>query len=230
MNVKLIGYTVPVENGSPVDIVEQAASMCYDSKPTKSHAIAKSCAKSGHMSVWEHINFVFEVDGVTRAMLAQITRHRHHSFSVRSQRYCNEENFDFVVPDAIENWEGRHGRFEFYGIMSSIKSAYGHLVDNGIKPEDARALLPNACETKFVISANARAWIESSNLRLCARAQDEIRQFYKMIRAEIKKVCPEVAQFMVPKCETHSVPYCAEQAGCGKYPSLEQLLESQLDK
>lgn len=225
MNVKLIGYTVPVENGSPVDIVEQAASMCYDSKPTKSHAIAKSCAKTGHMSVWEHISFVFEVEGVSRAMLAQITRHRHHSFSVRSQRYCNESNFDYVVPNEIEKWEDAHGCWEFYGAMSYAKVAYANLVDEGIKPEDARAVLPNACETKFVISANARAWIESSNLRLCARAQGEIRQFYKMICKEIEKVCPEVAAFMVPKCETHSVPYCAEHSGCGKYPSLEKLLE-----
>lgn len=225
MKVKLIGYTVPVENGSPVDIVEQAASMCYDSKPTKSHAIAKSCAKTGHMSVWEHISFVFEVQGVSRAMLAQITRHRHHSFSVRSQRYCNESNFDFVIPDAIKNWEDVHGCGEFYGAMSHVRDVYKDLVDNGIKPEDARALLPNACETKFVISANARAWIESSHLRLCARAQKEIRDFYKMIRREIEKVCPEVAALMVPMCETHSVPYCAEHAGCGKYPSLEKLLE-----
>lgn len=225
MKVKLIGYTVPVENGSPVDIVEQAASMCYDSKPTKSHAIAKSCAKTGHMSVWEHISFVFEVQGVSRAMLAQITRHRHHSFSVRSQRYCNESNFDFVVPDAIENLEDVHGCGEFYGAMSHVRDVYKDLVGNGIKPEDARALLPNACETKFVISANARAWIESSHLRLCARAQKEIRDFYKMIRLEIEKVCPEVAALMVPMCESHSVPYCAEHAGCGKYPSLEKLLE-----
>ena len=225
MKVKLIGYTVPVENGSPVDIVEQAASMCYDSKPTKSHAIAKSCAKTGHMSVWEHISFVFEVQGVSRAMLAQITRHRHHSFSVRSQRYCNESNFDFVIPDAIKNWEDAHCRFEFYDTISHVRDVYKDLVDNGIKPEDARALLPNACETKFVISANARAWIESSHLRLCARAQKEIRDFYKMIRLEIEKVCPEVAEFMVPMCETRSVPYCAEHAGCGKYPSLEKLLE-----
>ena len=225
MEVKLIGYTVPVENGSPVDIVEQAASMCYDSKPTKSHAIAKSCAKTGHMSVWEHISFVFEVQGVSRAMLAQITRHRHHSFSVRSQRYCNESNFDFVVPDAIENWEDANACGEFYGAMSHVRDVYKDLVGNGIKPEDARALLPNACETKFVISANARAWIESSHLRLCARAQKEIRDFYKMIRLEIEKVCPEVAEFMVPMCETRSVPYCAEHAGCGKYPSLEKLLE-----
>lgn len=230
MNVKLIGYTVPVENGSPVDIVEQAASMCYDSKPTNSHAIAKSCAKTGHMSVWEHISFVFEVEGVSRAMLAQITRHRHHSFSVRSQRYCNESNFDYVVPDEIEKWEDAHGCWEFYGAMSYANVAYANLVDKGIKPEDARAVLPNACETKFVISANARAWVESSNLRLCARAQDEIRQFYKMIRAEIEKVCPEVAELMVPMCETHSVPYCAEHSGCGKYPSLEQLLDAPLNK
>ena len=225
MKVKLIGYTVPVESGSPVDIVEQAASMCYDSKPTKSHAIAKNCAKTGHMSVWEHISFVFEVQGVSRAMLAQITRHRHHSFSVRSQRYCNESNFDFVVPDAIENWEDANACGEFYGVMSHVRDAYKDLVGNGIKPEDARAILPNACETKFVISANARAWIESSHLRLCARAQKEIRDFYKMIRWEIEKVCPEVAEFMVPMCETRSVPYCAEHAGCGKYPSLEKLLE-----
>lgn len=221
MNVKLIGYTVPTNGGYPTDIVEQAASMCYDSKPTKSHAIAKSCAKTGHMSVWEHISFAFEVSGVSRAMLAQITRHRHHSFSVRSQRYCNEANFDYVVPSAITGC----AQYTFLHGMINARATYDALLEDGIKPEDARAVLPNACETKLVISANARAWIESSHLRLCARAQEEIRNFYQEIKREIETVCPEVAELMVPTCETHSVPYCTEHAGCGKYPSLEKLLE-----
>lgn len=217
MKVTLIGYTRPVDGGNPVDVVELAATKCYDRKPTKGYAIAKACAKSGHRSVWEHINFVFQVSGVSRALLAQITRHRHFSFSVRSQRYCDESGFAFVTPFKLEADK------EFLEGMNDAGRHYDALTAKGVPSEDARAVLPNACATEFVISSNARAWIEASHLRLCTRAQAEIRQMFGLARKEIDRVCPEVAKLMVPSCEAHEIPFCEERKGCGRHPKLEEM-------
>ena len=87
MKVELVAYTQMLgENKNPLSVCERAASVCYNSRPTSIFAIAKACKKSGHMSVLEHINFTFHITGVSRALLAQLSRHRHISLSVRSQR------------------------------------------------------------------------------------------------------------------------------------------------
>ena len=217
MRVELIAYTP-----NPADVVELAASVCYDSKPTKSHAIAKSCIKSGHLSVWEHVSFTFHIKDVSRALLAQLTRHRHLSFSVRSQRYCREDGFSYMnpFPAGSELGEG------FEMAMHSDAAVYDILIKNGAEPEDARMALPNACYTELFVTANARALIEASRLRLCVRAQKEIRELFKAMKALVKPVCPEVAAAMVPTCETHDIPYCGEHHnGCGRYPKLKELVK-----
>ena len=82
----------------PVDAIEEAACNCYDSKPTGGK-IMKSCYRSGHHSVLEFANFTFHIEGVSRALLAQLTRHRHAGFAVRSQRYCNEDGFEYALKE-----------------------------------------------------------------------------------------------------------------------------------
>lgn len=217
MKVELIAYTP-----NPGDVVERAASICYDSKPTKSHAIAKSCIKSGHLSVWEHVSFTFHVSEVSRALLAQLTRHRHLSFSVRSQRYCREDGFAYENPFPT----GSELREGFDNAMRSDAVVYDALIKNGAAPEDARMVLPNGCHTELCVTGNARALIEASHLRLCVRAQKEIRQLFKRMKELIEPVCPEVAAAMVPTCETHEVPYCGEHHnGCGRYPKLKELIK-----
>jgi thymidylate synthase (FAD) len=129
---------------NPIDAIESAACNCYDSQPTGGK-IMNSCYKSGHHSVLEFADFTFHIEGVSRALLAQLTRHRHCSFAVRSQRYCDEKNFEFVVPKSIkpnsEAWDVYHETIE------TIKNAYTTLQSIDIENEDARYLLPNACET-----------------------------------------------------------------------------------
>ncbi|MFQ9889275.1 MAG: FAD-dependent thymidylate synthase [Streptococcus sp.] len=108
MTVDLIAYTQRVNASwekNPLDIVEEAASICYDSSMTDDYKIAKGCKASGHYSVLEHISFTFYVGDVSRALLAQISRHRHISLSVRSQRYCSESNFDYDNPFIGEDGE-----------------------------------------------------------------------------------------------------------------------------
>ena len=227
MKVELVGYSQMANNhGDPMAIAEQAASVCYNSKPTENLKIVKQCIASRHMSVLEHVSFTFHIQGISRACLAQLSRHRHISLSVRSQRYCREDDFQFVNPFP----DGSFGAAEFEEYMEDARANYADMVDDGIKPEDARAVLPNACCTELYLTANARALIEMSHLRMCRRAQREIQELFYAIRSCLRHVSPIVAQNMVPSCQAHGgVPFCTERNSCGWYPKLSDLLCAQED-
>ena len=227
MKVELVGYSQMANNhGDPMAIAEQAASVCYDSKPTENLKSVKQCIASRHMSVLEHVSFTFHIQGISRACLAQLSRHRHISLSVRSQRYCREDDFQFVNPFP----DGSFGAAEFEEYMEDARANYADMVDDGIKPEDARAVLPNACCTELYLTANARALIEMSHLRMCRRAQREIQELFYAIRSCLRHVSPIVAQNMVPSCQAHGgVPFCTERNSCGWYPKLSDLLCAQED-
>lgn len=220
MEVKLISYSQPVNpdgDRNPLSIAELAASVCYDSEPTDTYRIVKGCKATGHRSVLEHISFTFEVSGVSRALLAQLSRHRHISLSVRSQRYCGEDDFDYVNP-----FGEQHGGDVFDDMMSNIANDYKLLKNLGAANEDARAVLPNACCTKLYVTINARSLIEMSHLRLCTRAQSEIRSMFQLIKSQVATVCPELAAWMVPSCEANpKYPFCPEgNRCCGRHPKL----------
>lgn len=220
MKVTLIAYSQRKPNENPIAIVEEAASVCYDSKPTETGKIALYCAESGHLSVWEHISFTFKIEGVSRAYLAQQTRHRHNAYAVRSQRYCDETKAEFVVPEGFN--EEQSAAYE--AGINAAKFHYSRLKSLGVASENARMILPNACETTLYITLNARSLIENSWLRLCTRAQKEIRDVYKAMRNEIKPVCPELAELMRPKCEKHKdYPFCTEHKSCGRHATLKAI-------
>lgn len=222
MDVEIVAMSQPILPGdrNPIGISERAASVCYDSKPTKSYHIAKSCMASGHMSVLEHISFTFHVKGISRACLAQLSRHRHISLTVRSQRYCREDGFNYVNP-----FVGNDDRaFELYDGVAQCNETYQELIELGAKPEDARMILPNACCTELYLTANARSLIEMSHLRLCSRAQREIRELFSLMRDLLRGFCPEVSEQMVPSCEAHAeLFFCPERVSCGKHPRLSEL-------
>ena len=217
--VKIVAFTP-----NPLAVIEKAASMCYDSKPTKSGRIANACYQSGHTSVFEHASFTFELTGVSRAFLAQITRHRIASFSVRSQRYCKEDGFQYIMPKSVMK-DNTDAKF-FVEAMDSTTDIYQLLVDSGIEPEDARFVLPNACETKMIVTMNVRELISFCGLRLCTRAQWEIRGVVRQMVECVNEVAPEIAKYLKPNCERYA-PYCfcTEGKPCGKYPSLREVFE-----
>lgn len=220
MKVELVAYSQPVKKDgdkNPLSIAELAASVCYDSEPTENYRIAKSCKATNHVSVLEHISFTFCVTGVSRALLAQLSRHRHISLSVQSQRYVAMNNFDYVNP-----FVEQHGGDVFDDMMSNIANDYKLLKNLGAANEDARAVLPNACCTKFYVTINARSLIEMSHLRLCTRAQAEIRSMFMAIKEQVATVCPELAAWMVPSCEANpKYPFCPEGSRCcGRHPKL----------
>lgn len=220
MEVELISYSQPVKKDAdknPLSIAELAASVCYNSQPTETYRIAKGCKATGHQSVLEHISFTFHVTGISRALLAQLSRHRHISLSVQSQRYVSMDNFDYVNPFNGEDAD------VFNNMMADAANNYRILKEyHNAANEDARAVLPNACCTELYVTINARSLIEMSHLRLCTRAQREIRSMFQLIKEQVAIVCPELAAWMVPSCESNpKYPFCPEGSRCcGRHPKL----------
>lgn len=219
MEVKLTRVTY-----NPIDAVEEAACNCYDSKPTGGK-IMKSCYKSGHHAVLEFADFTFHISGVSRALTHQLVRHRLASYAQRSQRYCGENNFDYVIPPSIGR--NKEAKDIFVALMGYIGMQYERLQKAGIPNEDARYVLPNACETTIEVKMNGRALIHFFNERLCTRAQWEIRQMAMLMKKcveEYDEQCAEFAKLFVPKCEAHlGAPFCTEHSTCGRHPLLKDI-------
>lgn len=185
----------------PEKIIALAAKLCYShadiaqlregvSRQDISKYIASLIAM-GHLSPVEHASFTFGIEGVSRALLAQITRHRIASFSVQSQRYVRagrQEIFNYIIPPSIQEL-GAEATERFTAQMAQMQAWYNEwlelLGDKGEESnQDARFVLPNACETKMVVTMNARELMHFFSLRCCNRAQWEIRyvawEMYKL--------------------------------------------------
>ena len=177
---------------NPIETIAQIASICYDSDPENPIGLVKHLYRNGHHSVFEHIYFTFKVEGISRACSHQIVRHRHCSFTQRSQRYCSEDGFGFVTPPTIDAGA-------FANDMEDIGDWYMDYQKSGIPNEDARYILPNACETSMYISCNLRELIHMANERKCYRAQWEIREL-------VTKMCDLVDSrlhfMLVAKCQS----------------------------
>ena len=176
---------------------------------------------SGHYSTIEHIQVSFAIANVSRACTHQLVRHRHMSFSQKSQRYVKEKGqFDYIIPPTIEKNPELKTKFE--KMMSEISKYYLEFTEAGIPAEDARAVLPNATASSMVASLNLREMIHLANLRLCSRAQYEIRLLVKGMCDELIKVEPWLKEYLVPKCER--LGFCDEDKSCGRKPTKEEFL------
>ena len=195
MRVTLIQQTP-----NPIETISTIASICYDSDPKDPMKLVKHLYKNGHHSVFEHIYFTFLIDGISRACSHQLVRHRHCSFTQRSQRYCSEDEFDYVIPDYIN--ESDMSLYRYKSAMIHDKEMYNLLTQSGVKNEDARYLLPNACETSLYLSCNLRELIHICNERLCNKAQWEIR---KVVQEIVKLVHPDLRFMLVPKCKSDRI-------------------------
>jgi thymidylate synthase (FAD) len=181
LNVELIAYTP-----NPVELCAQSAGICYDKEKKENPGeFIKRIIKTGHESVIEHAVFTFRVEGVSRALTHQLVRHRLASYSQRSQRYVKESTPSYIMPDfsyldrpVAEELLRRSiiVRTVFTEAMNAAWNYYNVLLAQGVKPEDARFVLPNACETKFVMTVNARELRHILQLRMDKKAQWEIRE------------------------------------------------------
>ena len=250
MKVKLIQITQ-----SPIDVMWVAARTCYSSKspvemwdkifdvytdpdnvfseePEKQEAqhwnLVKKVLDSGHQSIAEHVYFTFAIEGVNRALTHQLVRHRIGVvYSQQSQRYVNEKSgFEFEVPQSIQKINELHN--EFYALMQHIQNFYNKAIEHDIKPEDARSVLPNAALSNITLSINLRELIHVCNLRLCTRAQLEIRNLFKEIVKCVKEQDDRLASYLVPQCEVLGL--CTEKECCGRKPHINSIKEDSLTK
>lgn len=181
---------------NPIETIAQIASICYDSDPKNPLGLVKHLYRNGHHSVFEHIYFTFKIEGISRACSHQLVRHRHCSFTQRSQRYCSEDDFGYVTPPTVKENE----QSDLYiRSMNALDLDYALLTEAGIANEDARYVLPNACETSLYLSCNLRELIHMSNERLCRKAQWEIRE---LVQQMVYCVNADLWFMLVPKCKS----------------------------
>lgn len=233
LKVELLAYTP-----EPEKTVATAAKLCYSSSDIlslrdgltdeKISDYISMLVSIGHESVMEHVSFTFGIEGISRACSHQLVRHRIASYSQKSQRYVNENGFDFITPPSIEAIP--EAKSEFDRIISEITSGYEKVADlltkyhadeliaNGtdentalskarkMANEDARFLLPNACETKIVVTMNVRSLFNFFRHRCCNRAQWEIRA----VANEMLRLCLSVA----PNIFSHAGPSCVAEGKC----------------
>jgi thymidylate synthase (FAD) len=167
---------------------------------TDADRLFRHITRSGHTSTLEHITYTFAIEGVSRSLLAQLTRHRQFSFSVQSQRYVKfgsvdkSGGFDYVIPPSVGGKftrynEGMTGEDVFSSYMESAQAHYDVLREMGVPAEDARYVLPNAATCNLVLTTNLRALIEFYGKRnKSTHAQWEIADLAELLRAEITKV------------------------------------------
>ena len=211
----------------PILAIEEAASNCYDSEPAGDGKIMKHCIKSGHTSVTEFADFTFHIEGVSRALSHQLVRHRIASYAQRSQRYCSEDGFDYVIPPSILYNDTRRTIYE--NVMKDLAHNYKLLQELEAPNEDARYILPNACGTTIEVKMNLRSLMNFMNERLCTCAQWEIRGLAQKMKAAIIEQAPELEPYLVPKCEKNGREFGAcnesKSRSCGLHPRLEEIFE-----
>jgi thymidylate synthase (FAD) len=176
----------------------------------------------------EHANFTFIVDGVSRALLAQITRSRIASFSVMSQRYVEmDDGMTYIIPPAIMDL-GDEAIAEYAAQMCTMHQWYKGWRDKGIEAEDARFVTPQACETRFVVTMNARELLHLFSLRTCERSQWEIRYLVEEMLSLCQMACPEIFMKAGPSCVQSGK--CPEgKRSCGKKTDQQKAFKTLYD-
>jgi thymidylate synthase (FAD) len=220
MEVTLIDYALdPLEKlygayrtcysaDTPIEIWEKIRSETISKDRIRSFVSER--LKTGHASPLEQVVFWFAIAGVSRSLSHQFVRHRIGiSFEQQSQRYVRfkEERLEYVLPDS---WQRAGLETEFRELLGEITRVYRRALDAGIPAEDARFVLPNAAPTNFQVMVNFAEMQHIADLRLCVRAQWEIRRMVALMRKELKRVVPALAEFLQPKCGERRQGYCDE--------------------
>ena len=248
--VTLLNYT-----RDPERTVACAAKLCYSPATIenikdgltdeKVSSFVEMLAEIGHESPIEHASFTFGIEGVSRALLAQITRHRMASFSVKSQRYVKEGAFEFVTPPEVAaDPVALHAYKESMRLAQESYDKIAEILTEKHKAtfmaegkdektaarlaskkaiEDARFVLPNACETKMVVTMNARSLHNFFRHRCCNRAQWEIQEVANQMLKLVKEVAPELFKKAGPPCLNGPCP--EGKMSCGKAREIKKFYE-----
>lgn len=227
IKVKLIAYSQLVPgNGAMVEKINaSAANLCYNPVGAseildamtvdKATRLTRMVVGNNHHSTIEHVSFTFAIEGISRACSHQLVRHRIASYSQQSQRYVKASNFKqkLILPNSIRVNQRANAIFRY--VTDVIADGYNELLKLGIPAEDARFVLPNATETKIVVTMNARSLLHFFEERCCNRAQWEIREVANQMLVECREVAPVLFEKAGPSCVTKE--FCKEGAhGCGR--------------
>ncbi len=226
LKVILINHTP-----EPDETVALAAKLCYSSASVEdlkekiskkeSRNFIENIIQMGHLSPIEHATFTFAIEGISRACSHQLVRHRLASYSQQSQRYVGaDKGFNYVIPPSVE--EDVELKEKYISFMDEVQQFYNYLVENFNKKgkakesayEDARFVLPNATETKIILTMNARELLHFFTQRLCLRAQWEIRNMALEMLKAVKKVSPIIFASAGPQCLRGRCP--EGKYSCGK--------------
>ncbi len=222
LRVELVSHTI-----DPERTIAAAIKLCYSASDIDqiresidddaAARLIKMVLDLGHYSVLEHASFTFAIEGISRACSHQLVRHRIASFSQQSQRYVKMRDVEFTTPASIQRNPDAARRFA--EVSQILQSQYDALLEAGIPAEDARYILPNAAATKLLMTANARSLLNFFELRLCTRAQWEIRQLAGLMLDKVTPAAPNIFSGIGPACVTKG--YCREGAkSCGRAPVL----------
>jgi thymidylate synthase (FAD) len=183
---------------------EAAGRICYQSWDRPNPATAtnagylRNILAQGHYSVLEHASVTFLVRGVSRALLAELTRHRHLSFSVVSQRYVDYSKTEPVIPPAMSGDTEVSVRHAYATALEFYESLVQRLTAQGLKRkqarEAARAVLPNAAPVDMVVTGNLRAWRDVLGKRYSEAADAEIREFAGLVLGHLRTIAPNSFQ------------------------------------
>ena len=210
MNVVLLYHTPDPERA-----VATAARLCYapvgaaelmeTMTDEQVHSVLRTIMESGHFSTLEHATYTFAVEGVSRTLTHQLIRHRLASFNQQSQRYVTfTDEPQFIEPETVAADPQAHEQFS--QAVDEAFAAYHHLVELGIPAEDARYLLPNACETKITVTMNIRELLHFFSLRCCNRAQWEIREVACKMLELVRPTAPHIFKTAGPGCVRGACP------------------------
>lgn len=214
----------------PERAIATAARLCYapvgaaelmETMPEERvRSVLSTIMGSGHFSTLEHASFTFAIDGVSRALTHQLVRHRLASFNQQSQRYVKfKDGLPYVKPESIAAVPEADELFE--GIMDGVQRAYARMLELGVPAEDARFILPNAVETKIVVTMNARELLHFFELRCCNRAQWEIRELAHRMLELVRPVAPFIFMDAGAPCVRGGCP--EGKMTCGEpYPRVER--------
>lgn len=220
----------------PDRLVAIAARRCYSSRSADEidesltdaevERLLDFLRQRNHLSPFEHADFSFSVDGISRALSHQLVRHRIASYSQESQRYVNYmkvERLPFIVPPGIAKNEKASEIFN--KAVTQTLEAYREMLALGIPPEDARYIFPNAIETKFVFTLNARSLFNFFEQRCCIKAQWEIRALAMAMLKEVRQAAPNIFKNAGAPCQYIKNPYCRENdPKCKMYLAMKERL------
>lgn len=178
MNVDLLHITP-----NALEFIGKCAGICYNSNTDTDSCVkrAVSCKDKGHLATLRFAHATFHISGISRICSHQFVRSKHLDFLQRSQRYCKEDNAEFVIPDSIKDDP------EVMYQLAKQQYLYNNLIQAGVKKEDARFVLPEATQTELIVTGNFQAWLDFIKLRADKFAQWEIRAVAKTINNILAK-------------------------------------------